>query len=174
MLRHGVRHAEYSVKIWLEEQLLALGWLEPAEIDRPFRAGLTTVNIGLTGRLDDLSGKLITGSATPVIGLSIAGNDPDEEVELGGATVEVGYDLFLDAIAAPRGILLALVEDLNDLLSGRSISPAVPFHDASTGVLVPGETLELSEVGWGFNRNNRDDWVLFSARLTRTANRSWA
>lgn len=173
-MRHAARHIEASILSWLVDHMTSLDWLEATQTLRPFGSGLPVFKVASTGRGDDPSGRVAAGTKAPQVNLVLAGSGTDEEQELGGSLVEASYDLLIDVIAAPRGLLMAFNEDIVDLLMGRTASPCPPFIDQATDSVVPGETLEILDVSWGFAKPERDDWILITARVSRTLSRSWA
>lgn len=172
-LRHAQRHVEASVLSHVRLHLEALNWFSDDEAERPFGVARPEITTTLTGQYGtDPKHAVVSGGARPTIGVSIVGQEGDEDTEIGGVLAEVTYALFVTVVAQPS-IAVALGEDITDLIAGRVAPPVVPLVNQATGAPVRGETLELQDVSSGWLSPDRRDVVVISATVVRAFSRSW-
>lgn len=170
--RHARRHIEESARVHIETYLSGLGWLDPVQANRPFRApGAVKVVaefIGLDG-----TRQVAAGSDNPLVSVAVPGEKPDIDQEIGGPLAQTDYDLFVSVLASPA-LVGVVTEDVVDLLAGRTARPVIAFIDQATGNPVSDEILELQDVSADRARPDRDDWMLITATIVRTFSRTWS
>lgn len=171
-LRHARRHIEESARVHIASTLTVLGWLDPLQANRPFKAPDVTRVVSEFVGLDG-SRPVAAGTASPLVSVTVPSEGNDEEQEVGGVLVQTSYDLFVSVIAQPA-LVGVLTDDIVDLLAGRVARPIIPFIDFATNTTVAGETLELQDVSADRARADRDDWMLITATIVRTFSRNWA
>jgi hypothetical protein len=170
-VRHALRHIEMSTKDAIAANLVGLGWNDST--DSPFNARVQ-VTTAATG-LPTLTGSApsgLTNPTTPTVQVSVMGQNPDDEIEIGGSNIETRYDIFVSVFAEPP-VALALVDDILGYLAGRTVAPVIPFTDYAADAPVDDETLELEDVSAGRANPDRRDWLLITGTIVRNHRRSW-
>lgn len=155
MQRHAARHAQASIRQWIEDFLTSLG--------------VTSVIVQENHDPSELAGRTQhNAGAERAVYVTVGSRSRDAESELGGGNREVRYDLVLDVFGAPSSATKALAEDLFDLLTGAtSFGNHPPFINQATGLDVVNERLWIEAVGMGPAIAGRGDWWQLGADLYR-------
>lgn len=146
MQRHGARHAQASLKAWMESYLNALG-------EQNY---VIAENLGSS----ELAGKSPKAAGFQrEIWVTVGERNLDGYIGLGGGPRETRYDVVIDVLGAPSSACKALAEDVYELLSGMtSAGDYVPFYNQATGQLVGGERLRLETASMEQATPTRNDW----------------
>lgn len=156
MQRHGARHAQASLKAWMETYLDALG----------------EQNYVIAENLGDseLAGKSPKAAGLQrEIWVTVGERDRDEYTGLGGGPRETRYQVVIDVLGAPSPACKALAEDVFELLSGMtSAGDYVPFYNQATQALVDDERLYLETASLEQATPSRTDWWQVGCEMWRS------
>ena len=141
-LRYADRHILHTVADYLDEQLEALGWLDPART--PFGATAVTISRGpafVGDRLDK-------GVADGHLCISLGSEPAPEMQELGGPLSLQEIPLFVDMFSANYTHGRALATDVRDIFLGRIPGSRrhLPVVDKSTNLEAAGWEIEFDDV----------------------------
>lgn len=142
-LRHPTRHVQSALSSKLRDALTADGWFTapPWGLPRVCRntpdGQVYDIQVGrvLPEERDRMEGNFVA--------LSLGACSGDEEYELGGGLVRRTHECWIDVIATTDAGMVALTDDLMDVVVGRRGRPFLDLKDYSNGMPLSNWQAEL-------------------------------
>lgn len=133
MIRHSTRHIHATILKRVEDQLEALGWMDPSRT--PFGADPVTEVRGTMPNEWEQVAKLKPGTVAVTLGQEFDA----EPAEIGGPLATQEIPFFIDAIMRRESEAQSVLLDVRDLLKGRfaGLPAVVPVLDFTSQTPTP-------------------------------------